>query len=159
MIDFGRKTTYFAQRKSDKAWKIGFSKNPHGRALSIGPCGTIVMRLILPFEKFPEKAMHMLFADLRIKGEWFRDDPRILYFIKCYGKESLKGREAHTTDIRLTLNKKDEELARAISKAQGCSGRAAVWGVFVRHSHLYSRKRLAGFSTTKAGRPKKGTKP
>lgn len=61
-------------------------------------------------------------------------------------------------DIRLTLKDGDEKLAQAVATAQSTSNRDAVLNVFRKHGKQYSRKRLAGFSTTKAGRPKKGTK-
>ena len=66
-----------------EAVKIGFSGAPDGRVADLQ---ISTPRELKPLAKFPgtmadEQAVHALFQDLRIRGEWFRPDQRITDFI------------------------------------------------------------------------------
>lgn len=74
---------YFAQRESGGPIKIGFSRTPTARAASLGwECeAEIVLLRAVPGTMRDEKRTHALFAPLRQRGEWFRQDAILLDFI------------------------------------------------------------------------------
>jgi len=69
-------SVYFA-RFGDRI-KIGFSTNPTNRLTAI-PHDEILA--IFPGTMRNERQLHAAFADLRITGEWFQCDDRILDFV------------------------------------------------------------------------------
>lgn len=58
--------------------KIGFSTDPQNRVRAL-PHDEILA--IVPGTRLNERQMHAAFADLRITGEWFHADERLLDFI------------------------------------------------------------------------------
>lgn len=65
--------------------KVGFSTNPHKRIKSMqtGSPFVLVMLADIPGSKDDEQEIHRMFPDLHVRGEWFRDDPRIRAFIEA----------------------------------------------------------------------------
>lgn len=63
--------------------KVGFSSNPYKRLSSMqtGSPFPLVMLADIPGSKDDEQEIHRMFPDLHVRGEWFRDDPRIRSFI------------------------------------------------------------------------------
>lgn len=64
--------------------KIGFSTNPLARLIDLRTASPFELELLadIPGSKDDELQIHRLFSDLHVRGEWFRDDDRILAFIK-----------------------------------------------------------------------------
>lgn len=68
--------------------KIGLSKRVRSRASSIAtasPQGMEVLAILpCPVDALPyvESRLHARFAELRVRGEWFRDQPVLLEFIE-----------------------------------------------------------------------------
>lgn len=64
--------------------KIGFSTNPMARLRGLRTACPFDLKLLadIPGSKDDELQIHRMFADLHVRGEWFRNDARILAFIK-----------------------------------------------------------------------------
>lgn len=56
--------------------KIGWSTDPEKRLseLQTGNAETLVIHAIFPGSQAIERGLHELFADQRLRGEWFRND-------------------------------------------------------------------------------------
>lgn len=65
--------------------KIGFSTNPLKRlaAMQTGSPYELIMLADIPGSKDDEQEIHRMFPDIHVRGEWFRDDPRIRAFIEA----------------------------------------------------------------------------
>lgn len=74
--------TYFI--RVDDAIKIGFASNARKRiaGLQTSQQKEIEVLAIVPAYLVDEYKTHQLFAHLRIRGEWFRAEPDLLYFIE-----------------------------------------------------------------------------
>lgn len=76
---------YFIQDE-DGPIKIGYSEgNPYRRlnAFCTGNPRELKLLVSIPGGREEEQALHERFADLRVKGEWFRPDARLLGFIEA----------------------------------------------------------------------------
>jgi hypothetical protein len=73
--------TYFVRRGG--AIKIGCSTDPKQRisTLQTASVEKLETLAIVPDSVVTEEIAHARFSDLRIRGEWFRADPRLLRFI------------------------------------------------------------------------------
>ena len=71
---------YFIQGECGGAIKIGFSQNPKSRLKSIqtGMPDLLKLLAVIPGDEKLEKELHNEFNDLRLRGEWFRPDDRLL---------------------------------------------------------------------------------
>lgn len=69
--------------------KIGWSENWHSRIkrLNVDNPHSIEILLVLGRPKIFEKTMHRQFAEMRHRGEWFRDHPDIRAYIEERKKE------------------------------------------------------------------------
>lgn len=74
---------YFAEMQGQGRIKIGIAEDWHKRLLNLQSASPYKIRRLLVLNSFAgiEPMMHRRLADLRIRGEWFRDDPRIRNFI------------------------------------------------------------------------------
>lgn len=82
--------TYFVQRGA--AIKIGHSGFPKGRIMAL-QCAfpeTLEVLAIIPNSIIDEPSAHRKFAHLRLRGEWFRPAPELLYFISQVKAEADK---------------------------------------------------------------------
>ena len=68
----------------DDAVKIGWAKNPRRRLSELNVASPEPLSLIgfIPGGKFDESAAHLLCADERVRGEWFRRSGTVVEFIK-----------------------------------------------------------------------------
>jgi hypothetical protein len=75
---------YFIQGQCGGAIKIGYSKKPELRLkeLQTGYPDTLRILLMVPGNETDEAAFHTMFADFRLKGEWFKPDPYIVNKLK-----------------------------------------------------------------------------
>lgn len=75
---------YFIRQGDDGPIKIGFATNPakRKRQLQTSVADTLHTLLTLPGTRATEAHFHERFADLRLRGEWFRPDPVLLDFIQ-----------------------------------------------------------------------------
>ncbi|WP_437309943.1 GIY-YIG nuclease family protein [Sorangium sp. So ce388] len=76
---------YFIQEAPDGAIKIGYTGgDPFARlsALQTGNSKPLKLLAFAPGSSQHERGLHERFADLRLHGEWFRPDPRLLGFIE-----------------------------------------------------------------------------
>jgi len=79
---------YFIQGESGGAIKIGHSKDPELRlkTLQTGYPDTLKILLIIPGSEKMEEKLHEKFNDIRLNGEWFKPDIKLLNAInilKC----------------------------------------------------------------------------
>jgi hypothetical protein len=75
---------YFIQEAPDGAIKIGYTGgDPFARlsALQTGNSKPLKLLAFAPGSPQHERGLHERFADLRLHGEWFRADPRLIGFI------------------------------------------------------------------------------
>lgn len=77
-----RVLTYFVQKESGGPIKIGRAREIASRmnVMQSGSIETLVCIAFIPCDI--ERELHEQFSDLRICGEWFRDDARLLGFIR-----------------------------------------------------------------------------
>lgn len=82
---------YFAELVDQGCIKIGIAEDWHARLLNLQSASPHRLRRLLVLNSFVgiEPMMHQRLADLRIRGEWFRDDPRIRNFIQRCHTHSL----------------------------------------------------------------------
>lgn len=72
---------YFIQAVSGGPVKIGSAWEPEKRLGSLQTGNPEALRIIGLMYDQPERFFHEKFAHLRLRGEWFRPDPELLYFI------------------------------------------------------------------------------
>lgn len=82
------------EKSSDEGWvyfidggehiKIGFSRSLDNRVISIKSQNVHGAKLLhaQPGTFKTEKVLHRYFRDLRVRGEWFRKDPKIFAYIE-----------------------------------------------------------------------------
>lgn len=78
-----RGEVYFVQAGDDGPIKIGFAVDFKARFATMRTDSPLDLRLLgrLDGTAQDEKRLHQTFAELRIRGEWFRADPRLLGYI------------------------------------------------------------------------------
>lgn len=71
---------YFIQGLCGGAIKIGYSKDPQARLreLQTGYPDTLTILLMIPGTEALESVIHKRFESLRLRGEWFRPDQRLI---------------------------------------------------------------------------------
>jgi hypothetical protein len=84
LIPYASSFVYFLRQGDSGPIKIGVAVNPKKRKAQlqtslVEPLHTL---LILPGTRATEAHYHEKFADLRLRGEWFRPDPVLLDFIQ-----------------------------------------------------------------------------
>ena len=86
--------TYFFKPDGDKHIKIGIAKNVPKRlcALQIGLADPL--RCVGWMLGNKEAKLHKLFARLRVRGEWFREDDALRQFIETYANDPY-GKKGH----------------------------------------------------------------
>lgn len=79
-----RGRVYFIRSGPDGPVKIGFSLSPQTRLVSLQTASPSQLRLLksFPGDEARERQLHEHFAALRMEGEWFRPEERLLTFIK-----------------------------------------------------------------------------
>jgi hypothetical protein len=72
---------YFA--KAGDRIKIGWSRNVGARIaqLQTGNPAPVQLLAAIPGARARERKLHTLFAEHRVSGEWFRDDPELVAYI------------------------------------------------------------------------------
>lgn len=83
---------YFIQAGDDGPIKIGHATSPRDRLWDLQSGNHLQLHVLLelPGTVHAERAAHHAFADLRIRGEWFRADRRLLAFIECFTSGSAR---------------------------------------------------------------------
>lgn len=79
---------YFLELYGMRCIKIGIADDWRKRIQNLQTASPIRLKRLLVLRSCvgAEPMMHQKFADLRMRGEWFRDDPRIRSFIQhCHG--------------------------------------------------------------------------
>lgn len=89
--DASSSKTYIALNPDSGLLKIGRSVNPGARMDALKTGAATKPELLLVIDKNIESALHKRFADLRVFGEWFRDDGRITAFIGDYKSRHISG--------------------------------------------------------------------
>lgn len=77
---------YFIQAGDGGPIKIGFAQDPQARLreLSTGsPARLSLLRAVSASGIHQEQMLHRQFGDLRLKGEWFRAEERLVQFIEA----------------------------------------------------------------------------
>lgn len=73
--------TYFIQAVDGGPIKIGVSVDPRKRLKSLQTSSHQELRIIGTLKGNREPELHEKFSELRLKGEWFRDDPKLKMWI------------------------------------------------------------------------------
>lgn len=74
---------YLIEDVENKAYKIGYSANPHLRLSSLrgGTINTLLLINVIDGSTLSEKKIHTKFNKFKIKGEWFQKNEEIkIYF-------------------------------------------------------------------------------
>lgn len=79
--------TYFIKSAASGAIKIGRSIDPRKRLIDLQVASHESLELLGTMEGDHERDIHERFADLHIRGEWFRDNGSIAEFIETYNSE------------------------------------------------------------------------
>lgn len=81
--------------------KIGYTAALKQRLSSIGDTMPYPIELLhdVPGDRFSEAWHHWRFDHLRVKGEWFKDDPELLDYIKSLKEQTKIPGEARGTYI------------------------------------------------------------
>ncbi len=74
--------TYFIYSPALEAVKIGISWNPEGRMRQIAVANPDDLALLYVKDGDHEEEFHKLFAEYRIRGEWFTASP-VLEWLRC----------------------------------------------------------------------------
>jgi hypothetical protein len=76
---------YFVHNRNGRALKIGTAADPKARfkQLRTASPDDLILLGSIPGGVTEETALHARFADYRIRGEWFRDDPPLLSAINA----------------------------------------------------------------------------
>jgi transcriptional regulator with XRE-family HTH domain len=84
---------YFIQRASGGPIKIGYAKNVAKRlkVLQTGVSEELVVLGICQGERSYESALHQVYREYRISGEWFEPAPKLVAFIKEHAVLSASG--------------------------------------------------------------------
>lgn len=79
----GVKSVYFLQVGVDGPIKIGFTADVESRVATLQTASPFPLRLLgrVPGDEERERAIHLEFAHLRLRGEWFSPAPELLEFI------------------------------------------------------------------------------
>lgn len=81
---------YFIQMGTDGPIKIGFTTGDISKrleALQIGNPYPLVLLLTIEGDARLEKAIHAMFSDIRMVGEWFENMPRLVAYINILRHE------------------------------------------------------------------------
>lgn len=100
---------YFVQAGADGPIKIGFATDVRRRLTNMQTASAAELRLLAAIEgdQDHEAALHARLAPLRVRGEWFRDDP-VLRAVMADGRPVTL-----TAAPRAPLSKLDEYMERA----------------------------------------------
>lgn len=83
---------YFARSQITGAIKIGVSSNLKLRLSTLQTASGMPIELLLSTiaGRYAEKILLRRFSDLRLYGEWFRPEEKLLYFIKSFSEADAK---------------------------------------------------------------------
>jgi hypothetical protein len=98
-----RDTVYFIRRQVGRgAVKIGYARNPAARLaeLQTGSDARLEIIATLPGGQVVERALHVRFAHLRLRGEWFRYSGDLAAFIRSIPDRYDNGREIGRREAR-----------------------------------------------------------
>ncbi len=93
---------YFIQAGPNGPVKIGRAANPPARLAELQGANHEELRLlrVIPGNETTERALHGLYAHLRIRGEWFRFDASMLTVSAIEHDRSWRPLEEHWAAIR-----------------------------------------------------------
>ena len=74
---------YFIRAGDDGPIKIGYATSPQTRLYDMQAGNHLQLHLLttLPGGRELERALHEFFASLRVRGEWFRNEPPLSTFV------------------------------------------------------------------------------
>jgi len=108
---------YFIREAASGCIKIGFSDKPWDRfsKMQSDTPGELAVLAITEGDKVAEAALHARFADLRLRGEWFRDDGRIATLAQSFPPVRRERKNPHWGEL--------EAFAReaGLSSSHACS--------------------------------------
>lgn len=94
MLDY---TLYFVRRGSDGAIKIGITTDLRRRIAGLrSQHGSMTVLATVEGARTREKLAHLVFADVRLDGEFFQPTPELLSFIEQYGTPAPLAGDAAT---------------------------------------------------------------
>jgi hypothetical protein len=115
---------YFVQSGRGGPIKIGKARDPKVRLRELQVGNPVALTLLATLreeqscdcreERWIEKSIQNRFSDLRIRGEWYRPERPLLYFIQTVRKhlDRLNG----WWDMRMAFERNREKLYHAIEK-------------------------------------------
>lgn len=137
--DLAGKFVYFARGERTKLIKIGYSQDPSQREsdLQVGSGEAIKIILTVPGTYRDEHRFHVQFRACRERGEWFREEGRLLAF--------LRERDLHFIDepepVISVADKPRLELLKGVVKAWATTKEAkqALLDFGLKDSQIYLR--------------------
>lgn len=110
---------YFIERQSDKAIKIGTTKNLQQRMIELrGQHGGLSLLGIIDGGRIREKLLHWIFNGNRVDGEFFMPDDELMAIIRSETRMPTKIKKTRTDfgkSIKSSFNNK--RLGEAINKS------------------------------------------
>ena len=93
---------YFIQAGADGPIKIGIAGDSFCRLQELQTGHYEELRLLgfVAIEEYPEKDLHGRFADLHIRGEWFRPGQHLLEFIELRACKLMQVQDGTTVHIQ-----------------------------------------------------------
>lgn len=139
-------STYFV--RAGEAIKIGSATNFKSRlhGLQTGQVEQLEVLAVVPASLVDEFKAHQLFAHLRIRGEWFRNDPELLYFIERAKIEAATNPAPEVAPLSAARSARSVPVHNSLSQQQAIrrliNARASTYGADSPEGHTCSN--LAG---------------
>lgn len=77
----GKQSTYFIQQGDSGPIKIGIAVDIQHRLAGLQTASPYPLRVLGVIRRNCERELHLMFRELRLSGEWFRNDKRLVDFI------------------------------------------------------------------------------
>lgn len=130
--------TYFI-RRADGAIKIGFSIRPQRRIRGLTrEFGALETLAVVPACLVGEYETHQLFGHLRLKGEWFRGEQDLIYFIEQTKVEVAAQPEPETMPPPAIAKQASGALSEHEAIRRLINARAKVYGADSREGRACS---------------------
>ena len=106
------------------AIKIGLSKTPKGRlrTLQTGHPRELVLLASLEGSRRLEREIHERFANLRLRGEWFRDDGEIRKWLRSSPNATLTREQSERPNATLTREQSERRADEALTELAELAG-------------------------------------